>query len=121
MKEEANCIDSSLHIIQHGSCSLIRLALYESHGIAKCQSTHHIVTIVNAYIIQQDWVSIALSNSIKKLTCELLDLWAIIREGSKDISIHASLNQLKLLTLLEGIVPDLAPLSVEFLVSCCAD
>jgi hypothetical protein len=72
---------------------------------------------MNADLIQQNWLAIIFSDTLQKLARELFDSWAIIRECLKYISIRARLNRAMLLTFLERIVPDLAPLSVEFLVS----
>jgi hypothetical protein len=116
MKEEANRIDSLLDVIQDRLGSVIGLALGIAHGLPKGQGTHHIVAVVNAYLIHENgFPQVIIPDSSEQLACKLLDAGGIVRERCSSVRVRGSRSEgvMFQLTYLEGVIPHLSSLSVE--------
>lgn len=90
MEEKANGIDSPLDVIQDRLGDVVGVALDKSHWITKGQGTHHIVAVVYAYFVHQNWLSDILTDSNEELAGKLLDPGGIVRKCSRSVSLSVA-------------------------------
>lgn len=94
MKEKSDGVDSLLDVIQDRFGDVVGVALDKAHWVTKGQGTHHIIAVMDAYLVYQNGQPQILTDSNEELARELLDPGGIVRKRCNDISFQLQTRDL---------------------------